>query len=378
MLIYEEVLVANGITMLTMWFLLNFRRKNRENIHTEDRIFDGMVFINFLGALFETVSFVIDGKDVAFGRAINYITNSLCFAGTVSIGMLWCLYVDFRIYRNYKRTTRHAEIVMLPWCLEIASIICNLFGTNILFQISDDNVYQRCNGSIIGYVTLMIYFCYSIYLVYHSKEQGINLSFFPVQYFVGPCLAGVIIQLFCYGITTSWISVAVALMFVQMHSYAENLYMDELSGLYNRRYLNGVLEEQTNNKGRALHGIMMDINDFKSINDRFGHNIGDRAICTMGDILFKSIPDGGMAIRYAGDEFIVLLTKADTKTVILTMDEIKNNIIQFNESNVEEFTLSISMGYTEFGPEDDAEKFFARMDKKMYEEKRKYHQKNDR
>ncbi len=375
MINYGEILIANGVTMFMMWFLIDFRRKSRENIHTEDRIFDGMVLINLLGAFSETVSFLIDGREFAFGRAINYITNSLCFAGTVSIGMLWCLYVDFRIYRNYKRTTRHAEIVMLPWSLEIAAIVCNLFGTRVLFHVSEDNVYQRCNGSIIGYVTLMIYFSYSVYLVYHSKEQGINLSFFQLPYFVGPCLVGVLIQLFKYGITTSWISVAVALVFVQMQVCAENLYVDELSGLYNRRYLNAVLGEQEKKERRAMHGIMMDVNDFKMINDRFGHNVGDQAICTMGNILFKSIPDSGIAVRYAGDEFVVLLTEVDAKAVIATMDEIQNNIRQFNESEVEVYKLSVSMGYTEFRPQDDAEKFFTRMDKKMYEEKRRYHQK---
>ena len=50
-----------------------------------------------------------------------------------------------------------------------------------------------------------------------------------------------------------------------------------------------------------------------SINDKFGHNVGDQAICKMGDILFKSIPEQAIAIRYAGDEFIVLLSGVEEK-----------------------------------------------------------------
>ena len=42
---------------------------------------------------------------------------------------------------------------------------------------------------------------------------------------------------------------------------------------------------------------MMDVNDFKHINDSFGHSMGDKAISTMGNILFKSIPDAGIAIQ---------------------------------------------------------------------------------
>ena len=365
--------MANGLTVLMMWFLLLCRRKNRESLHVGDKIYDGMAIVNLLGALSETIAFLVDGKQFIGSRQINYVSNSICFIGTVSIGLLWCLYVELRIYRNYKRIFKKARLVMFPWIVEVIMVLCNLFGTGIMFKISEGNIYQRAAGALVGYISLIIYFAYSIYLVHQSKKQGINLNFFPVIYFVGPCFAGVLIQFFFYGITSSWVLVAVALIFVQMQSYAENLYMDELSGLYNRRYLNAVLTERKITIGKSLHGIMMDVNDFKYINDNFGHSMGDKAICTLGNILLRSIPDGGMAIRYAGDEFIVLLSGVDTESVLATMDEINHNLSLFNESRTEPFNLSVSMGYAEFGAGDDTEAFLMHMDEKMYEEKRKYH-----
>lgn len=373
MIILEEILMANGLTVLMMWFLLLCRRKNRESLHEEDKLYDGMAIVNLAGALSETIAFLVDGKQFMGSRQINYVSNSICFIGTVSIGLLWCLYVELRIYRNYKRIFKKAKPVMFPWVVEVIMVLCNLFGTGIMFKISEENIYQRAAGALIGYISLIIYFAYSIYLVHQSKKQGINLNFFPVIYFVGPCFAGVLIQFLFYGITSSWVLVAVALIFVQMQSYAENLYIDELSGLYNRRYLNAVLTERKITSRKSLHGIMMDVNDFKYINDNFGHSMGDKAICTLGNILFRSIPDGGMAIRYAGDEFIVLLSGVDTESVLVTMDEINHNLSQFNESKIEPFTLSVSMGYAEFGEGDDTEAFLMHMDEKMYEEKRKYH-----
>ena len=365
--------MANGLTVLMMWFLLLCRRKNRESLHVGDKIYDGMAIVNLLGALSETIAFLVDGKQFMGSRQINYVSNSICFIGTVSIGLLWCLYVELRIYRNYKRIFKKAKPVMFPWVVEVIMVLYNLLGTGIMFKISEGNIYQRAAGALIGYISLIIYFAYSIYLVHQSKKQGINLNFFPVIYFVGPCFAGVLIQFLFYGITSSWVLVAVALIFVQMQSYAENLYIDELSGLYNRRYLNAVLTERKITSRKSLHGIMMDVNDFKYINDNFGHSMGDKAICTLGNILFRSIPDGGMAIRYAGDEFIVLLSGVDTESVLVTMDEINHNLSQFNESKIEPFTLSVSMGYAEFGEGDDTEAFLMHMDEKMYEEKRKYH-----
>ena len=372
-IVLEEILMANGLTVLMMWFLLLCRRKNRESLHVGDKIYDGMAIVNLLGALSETIAFLVDGKQFIGSRQIKYVSNSICFIGTVSIGLLWCLYVELRIYRNYKRIFKKARFVMFPWVVEVIMVLCNLLGTGIMFKISEGNIYQRAAGAIVGYISLIIYFAYSIYLVHQSKKQGMNLNFFPVIYFVGPCFAGVLIQFLFYGITSSWVLVAVALIFVQMQSYAENLYMDELSGLYNRRYLNAVLTERKITIGKSLYGIMMDVNDFKYINDNFGHSMGDKAICTLGNILLRSIPDGGIAIRYAGDEFIVLLSGVDTERVLATMDEINHNLSQFNESKIEPFTLSVSMGYAEFGAGDDTEAFLMHMDEKMYEEKRKYH-----
>lgn len=374
MVVLEEVFVANGIAVLMMFFLLRCRRRNREAIHTEDKLYDAMAVINLLGAVFETISFLVDGQDIVGGRVLNILSSSLSFIGTVTIGFLWCLYVELRIYRNYRRTMRKAKLVMIPWVVEVAAVVCNLFVSGILFTVSQDNVYQRSDGALLGYVTLVIYFVYSVYLVYSSKNRGINLNFFPVLFFVGPCLAGVLLQLFFYGITTSWVSVAVALTFVQMQQYAGNLYTDELSGLYNRRFLNGMLSRRDSADEKTLYGIMMDMDDFKGINDHFGHNAGDRAICAIGDILFKSVPSNGVAIRFAGDEFIVLLSGADESSVQETMQEIKRSISQFNQGGSEQFSLSASMGCTHFGTEDNAESFMRRMDERMYEEKRKFHQ----
>ena len=365
--------MANGLTLLMMWFLLLCRRKNRESLQVGDKIYDGMAIVNLLGALSETIAFLVDGKQFIGSRQINYISNSICFIGTVSIGLLWCLYVELYIYRNYKRIFKKVRLVMLPWAVEVIMVLCNLPGTGIMFKISEENIYQRATGALVGYISLIVYFAYSIHLVQQSRRQGINLNFFPVLYFIGPCFAGVLIQFLFYGITSSWVLVAVALLFVQMQSYAESLYMDELSGLYNRRYLNAILTEKKITSGKSLYGIMMDVNGFKYINDNFGHSMGDKAICTLGNILSRSIPDGGMAIRYAGDEFIVLLSGVDTESVLATMDEINHNLSLFNESRTEPFNLSVSMGYAEFGAGDDTEAFLMHMDEKMYEEKRKYH-----
>lgn len=147
-IIIEEILMANGLAVLMMGYLLLCRRKNRESLHAEDKIYDGIALVNILGALSETVAFLIDGKSFTGSRQINYAVNSLCFIGTVSMSLLWCLYVELRIYRNYKRIFSKIAFLIFPWLVEVIMILCNLFRPGIVFRISGANVYQRAGGSL--------------------------------------------------------------------------------------------------------------------------------------------------------------------------------------------------------------------------------------
>ncbi len=369
----KEIIAANVISLLMMSYLLVTRRKHRESTRTKDRIYDGMIILTMLGATWETISFLVEGQDMPAGRLLNYLSNSISYASTVSIGLLWCLYVLLYIYKSFDKITRNIRLVIIPWAIEITALILNAFGTGLMFTVSESNVYHRENGIIIGYISLVIYIVYSIYLVYSSDTQKLRLHFFPVLYFVVPCFAGAILQLIFYGITTSFISVTIGLIFVQMQIYAENSYMDALSGLLNRRYLNGVLTKRESAYRGSLHGIMMDVNDFKKINDTYGHNAGDRAIRWMGDLLLKSMPRSGIVIRYSGDEFIMLLPDVEDRDVRAVMDEISDRLEQFNQTGAEPFALRVSMGYAKFEKEDNQETFQRKMDEAMYIEKGKYH-----
>lgn len=372
-MVFEEIFMANGAAIIMMAFLLYCRRRNRESIHADDRIYDWMTLITLLGAVIDTLTFLVDGQSFVGARFLNYLTNSLVYMGTVVIGFLWCLYVNLHIYKNHARYRRNLRYVAIPLLFEFVCLLYNLCGNGIMFTISADNTYSRGFYSIIGYISVYLYLLYSIYLVYHSREEGVNLDFFPIFYFIGPCVLGIVIQFLCYGITSSWISVAISLTFVQMQVYSENISTDSLSGLYNRRYLDRVLANKERLSRFSVFGIMMDVNDFKQINDRYGHSMGDQAIRVMGNILSKALPDGGIPIRYAGDEFVALLICEDPNEVFATMTEINRRLDVFNRSGAEPFKISVSMGYAKLDPS-DTETFLREMDERMYEEKRRYHQ----
>lgn len=85
---------------------------------------------------------------------------------------------------------------------------------------------------------------------------------------------------------------------------------DALTGLYNRHYLSQrwpTVVEESSAQGLPVALLMMDCFNFKQINDRYGHTVGDQLLHKLGQFLLRETPDGGFAVRYGGDEFVIIL-----------------------------------------------------------------------
>jgi len=100
---------------------------------------------------------------------------------------------------------------------------------------------------------------------------------------------------------------------------------DELTGLYNRRYLFEKLESCVK-LGKESTIVMMDIDDFKYINDEYGHLKGDEVIVKVSQTIRETVGDAGMVGRYGGDEFVIILkSKEDLHAKMLT-EKIQNKV----------------------------------------------------
>lgn len=151
-------------------------------------------------------------------------------------------------------------------------------------------------------------------------------------------------------------------------------FIDHLTGLYNRqyldRYLNSIVQKQMD--GKVLGGIMLDVDDFKSINDSFGHAAGDAALREAGKILYGAAEAGDFAARYGGDEFVIIKRVTDLSKLFKMMDKIQSLTESLPLTESRPYTLSFSMGYSIYeGREDTTDSFLRRMDERMYKEKRK-------
>lgn len=119
--------------------------------------------------------------------------------------------------------------------------------------------------------------------------------------------------------------------------------IDPLTQLANRRYCDRQLELQSN---KPLAVMVIDIDHFKSVNDRFGHPAGDRCINAVADVLRRNAQRrGDLAARYGGEEFLVLLSDIDAASAAVRAEEIRAEVASLSLlENGEQVPISVSIG----------------------------------
>lgn len=150
---------------------------------------------------------------------------------------------------------------------------------------------------------------------------------------------------------------------------------DSLTGVFNRagffRFAYEMVTE-AKEKRQNLFVLFLDLDGLKSINDRFGHDVGDEFIKAMSKILMQVHKHGQLLMRYGGDEFVVMtinFTKQDAEAYI---GQIKGYIDTYNEVEKKVYKLDASMGYTIMNPREesfDLEELIESADREMYKVK---------
>lgn len=157
----------------------------------------------------------------------------------------------------------------------------------------------------------------------------------------------------------------------------KSAYSDSLTGLANARYLMHLLERDVDRarvEQRPLTVLVLDLDDFKPINDRYGHIKGNLVLRDLGGVLHSALRAGDVVARYAGDEFVVVLPDASSTDAENVIEKLRSAVAAYDPStddpDLEGLRLSISIGSASF-PSDgiDATGLIASADRSMYLDK---------
>jgi diguanylate cyclase (GGDEF)-like protein len=322
---------------------------------------------------------ITNGMKGTFFWYLGYVENIVYFILELFIIVNWLMYVSYRIY--HKRIERKIKILFID--IPIA-VICLLTlttpFTGWVFYIDSDNLYHRGGiCSMLAVVTLIYIIVASIMsllrirheVLAERKQECLTIALFAVM----PLIGGTA-QMLWYGVTFLWPCVTFSILLIFMDQGTRAISRDALTNLNNRgnldRYLNMTIGS-SNNRSIAL--VMMDINDFKLINDSFGHDVGDEILGHFADILRGTFSNtSAFLARYGGDEFVVAIENVGNKAVENHIDRLNSNIMAFNQTIDYGFELSAGIGYAIYPSKrvSDLNGLLKEADIKMYENKALY------
>lgn len=148
--------------------------------------------------------------------------------------------------------------------------------------------------------------------------------------------------------------------------------LDPLTKVLNRRALTTYLNSVCSNKEKTydMHLLMLDIDDFKMINDKHGHVAGDKVLIFIANILRKTLNAGDKIFRYGGEEFIIILNRKDNdyckQISVKLLELVRNNNLIYKGSSLK---VTLSMGISKLKTNDTPDSFIARADKALYKAK---------
>ena len=251
---------------------------------------------------------------IPFSRTFNKITSVL---GLVAVSLLtlgWCIFVIFRIDQNEINKTKKLRI--MHYSVTVIDILLTVTSTftEFYFYIDENDIYQLGKGYILHLILIFIQLfgsgIYSFGQSLSNKQVKLKKEYrLPLFFIIIPAAAAVLegILPLCPIVP---LGTFLPIHFAFLEIQNSEIYSDALTGLNNRRRMEIFLQDMIHNatESNPFRIYMIDVNDFKQVNDKFGHLAGDRALQLVADAL-HNISDRmhGFCARYGGDEFVLII-----------------------------------------------------------------------
>ena len=205
-----------------------------------------------------------------------------------------------------------------------------------------------------------------------SEYKNIIL-FLPIFSLIGSAT-----QIFIAELDATYAGISLGCLILFFLFQSKDVNVDYLTGVLNRRGLDIKMQDMVKNStlyGRDFTAIMMDIDNFKTVNDSFGHEAGDKAIKEVAEILVNTFGENAYIGRFGGDEFCVISDIIDRSILSEKIQSVRDAVARLRRKNGWAEQFDISCGYEVYHHENlvSAKQFQKQIDRLMYVEKQEHH-----
>jgi diguanylate cyclase (GGDEF)-like protein len=326
---------------------------------------------------------LFDGNQIEVLRTGNYIVTMLYYVCNPLICFWWLMYTDYKVHESRSDLLKRIRIYAIPCAVSTVLSMVSLY-TGWFFIIDENNNYMRGPYFFVMAVISLLYLIFSFGMALkdvikngwgENKSINLHLVIFPIGIFLATA-----IQIMFFGVSIIWVCSMLAFASIYINIQNGEISTDHLTGLYNRRRFDEHLKRRlkVQKKGQHMFAIIMDLDDFKNINDKYGHLAGDNALARVAELLRNNCKDSDdFVARLGGDEFIIVGERTDTADIQKLLDRISKDVISYNNRSELDFPIKLSMGYAVLEKNGTRSSLLAAADRAMYRNKQERKSLND-
>lgn len=374
---------TNLICIITL-LLFKFQSHIKSLSLTEsDRAFNLMISSTITICISDMVAEITRGKSFYGAYALIELSNLVYYVAMVLTAYFWIQYVLCQLGQEMDHKSIEFWALTVPLILFIFIAITNPI-THFLFNVSNDNFYQRSQGIIIHWIINWFYLLYATFKVLLATKKANTKArkkeLYPLISFIIAPILGSIVQMSCYGVTSAQVGITLSLVMIYLSQQNNLIFNDSLTGLNNRRGLEAYFEDFIEHSvERELTLMMIDINGFKQINDCYGHREGDLVLQTVANNL-RHVTHGWtrhvFLCRFGGDEFLIAVSdinKEDIRNAEASLHDSFNDECLFCKLQ-KKISVSIGIASGFCKSRDDIEDLLKTADARMYANKHNFKQ----
>lgn len=351
------------LSMLIFHCYLKLDRRKLSN-----KIFLDTSCVIFLIISIESITVLINGSS-HINIYINKLFNTLFFLISPLPIYMWDKYLYIQIEKIKKINMLKVKYFKIPLLINTLFLIINL-KFSIIFSIDKNNFFQHEKFSIIPFlIGTFYYISIYIFLVKHKHTIPNDIYIFISIMYIFPFTASVL-ELFIPELLLTWGSITTVLIFSYILLQQELFETDPLTGAFNRNFFNSFISKAnkfTMNLSK-LGAINIDLDEFKIINDTYGHKVGDDVLKNFVLLLNKAFKKKSKIIRMGGDEFIIIIENTSNEEIISHIRFL--NIITEVYNSANKYSIKFSYSYCIYSNDfNDIYDFFDHIDNKMYQNK---------
>lgn len=314
-----------------------------------------------------------DGNPIGINPYLNHFGNFMLFLISPLVPSLWVLYVYTEIFPKTNPSKNIEALLIGFFGINTAFLIISQFN-HIYYFIDLNNIYHRGPLYLLSPLITFILISIAFFLLIKNRKRIDKQHYNALLCFAVAPVISIFYTSYIYGNSVLVNSVVISIMIVGLYIQSHNSNTDYLTGVSNRKKLDTTIRDRIrkSTKYKTFSAIMIDLDGFKTVNDSFGHDVGDAVLQKTARLLKDCLRTVDFIARYGGDEFCIVVDVSTMEELELIVDRLKSTLQSYNESGGHFYQVEMSMGYAVYDYEMhyDTEAFIIQLDELMYHQKR--------